>query len=313
MSTFRVSSPYRALISHELRTLVREGTFSTLLGIFTAVTLFSVFIGWATRSTTLAIYTATVAVLKAAGVSYVAPNPITGISTLAVFNNLIVYTLLVGALLAIVIGHRSFVRDRKSGVVPLLLSRPAGRPLYIAGKLCGISIALLLIVSGMFAVSAISTLFIPALHLSGGEFLSLLAFYAVSFVYLEFFAALGLLFAVLMPNESLALLIPVIAWIAIVFILPELSTGQNPVSLLNPVTLAHAPSTPGIFFTSIRTILGPFSFGQDYTALALHFLRFGSEAFDISELGALVAACVAAGAASVYALKLYSPMADQIS
>lgn len=313
MSTFRIPSPFRALVRHELRTLAREGTFSTLLGIFTAVTLFSVFIGWATRSTTFAIYAATVAVLKAAGVFHVAPNPLLGVSALAVFNNLIIYTLLVGALLAIVIGHRSFVRDRKSGVVPLLLSRPAGRPLYIAGKLCGISIALLLIMAGMFFVSAASTFLIPALHLSGGEFLSLLAFYGVSFVYLAFFAALGLLFAVLMPNESLALLIPVIAWIAVVFILPELSTGQNPVSLLNPVTLAHAPSTPGVFFSSVRTILGPFSFGQDYTSLALHFLRINSDAIDIGSLVMLAAASILAGAASVYALERYSPMVDQIS
>ncbi len=313
MNSSRVASPLRTIVAHELRTLRREGTFSTLLGIFSAVTLFAVFIGWSTRSTTLAIYAATVATLKAAGVSHIAPNPLLGVSTLAIFNNLIIYTLLVGALLAIVIGHRSFVRDRKSGVVPLLLSRPAGRPLYIAGKLCGINVALLLVILGMFVVSALSTLFIPALHLSGGEFLSLAAFYAVSFVYLTFFAAIGLLFGVYMSNESLALLAPVLVWIAVVFILPELSTGQNPVSLLNPVTLAHAPAASGAFFSSARAILSPFSFGQDYTALALHFLRISPGPFDIGAILALAAAGVVAGAACVFALQKYSTTADQIA
>ena len=313
MNVIRVAGPLRTVVAHELRTLRREGTFSTLLGIFSAVTLFSVFIGWSTRSTTLAIYAATVATLKAAGVSHIAPNPLLGVSTLAIFNNLIIYTLLVGALLAIVIGHRSFVRDRKSGVVPLLLSRPAGRPLYIAGKLCGISAALLLVLLGMFVVSALSTLFIPALHLSGGEFLSLAAFYAVSFVYLAFFAALGLLFGVYMSNESLALLAPVLVWIAVVFILPELSTGQNPVSLLNPVTLAHAPSTPGAFFSTARAILSPFSFGQDYTALALHFLRISPGALEFGAIFKLLVASAVAGAASMFALQKYSTTDDQIT
>ncbi|MDE2037722.1 MAG: ABC transporter permease subunit [Patescibacteria group bacterium] len=312
MSSSRIASPLRTLIAHELRTLRREGTFSTLLGIFSSVTLFSVFIGWSTRSTTIAIYAATVTTLKAAGVSHIAPNPLLGVSTLSIFNNLIIYTLLVGALLAIVIGHRSFVRDRKSGVVPLLLSRPAGRPLYIAGKLCGISAALLFILFSMFVVSALSTLLIPALHLSGGEFLSLAAFYTVSFLYLAFFAALGLLFGVYMSNESLALLAPVLVWIAVVFILPELSTGQNPVSLLNPVTLAHVPSS-GTFFSSARAILSPFSFGQDYTALALHFLRISPGALDFGTILKLLVASTVAGAASMFALQKYSTTADQIA
>lgn len=313
MNSYHASGPLRAIIAHELRTLAREGTFSTLLGVFSAVTLFSVFIGWSTRSTTLAIYAATVATLKAAGVSHIAPNPLLGVSTLAIFNNLIIYTLLVGALLAIVIGHRSFVRDRKAGVVPLLLSRPAGRPLYIAGKLCGISAALLFVLLGMLVVSALSALFIPALHLSGGEFLSLAAFYATSFLYLAFFAALGLLFGVYMSNESLALLAPVLAWIAVVFILPELSTGQNPVSLLNPVTLAHAPRAAGAFFSSARSILNPFSLGQDYTALALHFLRISSGPLDIGAILTLAAASIVAGAVCVFALQKYSTAADQMA
>ena len=195
---------------------------------------------------------------------------------------------------------------------PGKLSRPGGRPFYIAGKLCGTGIALLSVLLGMFAVSSASTLFIPSLHLSGGEFLSLSAFYGVSFIYLSFFTALGLLFGVYMPNESMSLLLPIIAWIAIVFILPELSTGQNPVALLNPVTLAHAPQALGTFFSSARAILSPFSFGQDYVALALHFLRINSETFNIGALFKLAAAGLAADAACVFALWKYSAAADQI-
>lgn len=305
--------PLPTLIGHELRALAREGTFAALLGIFFMVTLFSVFIGWSTRTTTNAIYSATVSVLHAAGATSVAANPLIGVSALAVFDNLLVYTLLVGALLAIVVGHRSFVRDRTSGVIPLMLSRPTGRRTYIVGKLCGAYVSLLLIIIGMFVVSAGSALFIPALHLSGGEFLSLAEFYATSYVYLAFFAALGLLFAVVMRNESLSLLVPVIIWIAVVFILPELSTGQNPVSLLNPVTLAQAPSTPGAFFLAMKSLLGPFSLGQDYTALALYFLHGTSvSAFDTAKVSCLLVATAITGGTSVYALERYSLHSDAL-
>lgn len=306
--------PLSTLVSHELRALSREGTFTALLGIFFLTTLFSVFIGWSTRATTNAVYYATVNVLHAAGAASVGANPLRNVSALTAFDNLAVYTLLVGALLAVVAGHRSFIRDRASGVVPLMLSRPVSRHVYIAGKLCGVFLSLLFIIIGMFVVSAMSTWFIPALHLSGGEFLLLAGFYAASFFYLSFFAALGLLFAVVTPNESLALLLPVIVWVAIVFIFPELSTGQNPVSLLNPVTLAQMPPAAEGVFSTMRSILSPFSFGQDYTALALYFLRSaGHSVFYREKVLELLAATVITSGACARALERYSLSSDELT
>ncbi len=309
MSTHGQSSAVGVIVKNEWRALLREKTFLLLLGIFLTMTFFSVYIGWSTRTTTNAIYHASVSYLGAHGVANVIPNPLDGISPLLVFDNMLIYILLIGALLAIVIGHRSFIRERASGVLPLTFVRPVGKARYAFAKLLGIFSALLGVVFVTYIVSALSALFIPTLHLSGSEFLYLLGFYIASFVYLAIFAALGLLFAIVSRNESTALFIPILLWVAVVFIVPELTTGQNPVALLNPVTLANALPDQGPFFAFMGKVFGPISIGQFYTRSALDLLRSNATAF-VMPLGALLAYLALATGISAYALGRHTSTND---
>lgn len=305
-----IAHPIFVVIRNELRTLSREKTFVLLMGIFFAMTLFSVFIGWSTRTTTVAIYSATVAVLQSSGAMHIPPNPILGTSPLMVFSNLVIYILLVGALLSIVIGHRSFIRERKSGVIPLVFVRKVTKGQYVAGKLLGIGIALVAIIVAAFLVSATSAIFIPALNLSPGEFLRLLGLYVAAFLYLALFAALGFFFAARMKTESGALFAPIMLWVITVFVLPELATGQNPVALLNPITLAQAAPTPAAFFALLHPFIAPFSVGQLFTHSAFQFLTGGWQVG-----GALTGLALYLGVvciASVYAVRSYSIASDSL-
>lgn len=304
--------PLLVIARHELRTLAREKTFVLLLGIFLAMTFFSVFIGWFTRTTTANIYTATVAYLTHSGVAHIPASPLAGISSLAVFDNMIIYIMLIGALLAIVIGHRSFIRERKSGVLPLVFSRPVDATAYVAAKMAGIGVALALVLICAFVVSAVSALLVPALHLSASEFGGLLGFYLVSFLYLALFASVGFFFAIRTKNESTALFLPIMVWVIAVFILPELTTGQNPVALLNPVTLAHALPDQGAFFAWMHALLSPFSVAQFYTQSALSMLKSGTAnlLLPAAALCAYLGVCSAAGA---YAVRHYDSTQDTLA
>lgn len=315
------TSPLFVIAKNELKTLAREKTFLLLLGIFLAMTFFSVYIGWSTRTTTSAIYDATVSVLQSVGVTTIPQNPILNVSPLVVFDNMIIYILLVGALLSIVIGHRSFIRERTSGVLPLVFVRPIQKGTYVAGKLLGVGAALLGIILGTLLVSICSALFIPALHLSGVEFLRLFGFYAVSLLYLAFFALLGFVCAIRFSSESIALFVPIMIWIALVFIVPELATGQNPVALLNPITLSQALPNTNPFFTFMRTVLEPFSVGQYYTESAMMFLKAGSNAsLSLSQglaqvggsLAGVTAYLVLLGGGSIAALRSYAIATDPL-
>ncbi len=306
-----VAHPLSAVMGNELRTLAREKVFALLLGIFFAMTLFSVYIGWSTRKTTIAIYNSTATVLQAAGVAQIPPNPILGVSPLMVFSNLVIYILLVGALFSMVIGHRSFIRERKSGVIPRVFVRRVTKNQSVAGKLLGIGAALAAIVAAAFLVSTASTLVIPSLHLSGPEFIRLAGLYGAAFLYLALFAALGFFFAVRMRTESSALFAPIMCWIAAVFVLPELSTGQNPVALLNPITLAQAQPTPSAFFAFARLLIAPFSVGQFFTQSAFHLLT--GKGTVIGALAGLFVYIILVCAGSVYSVRSYAAASDTIT
>ncbi len=260
------------IITNELRALIRERTFILLLGTFFAMALFSSYIGCATRNTTLEIYHASVLSLQQAGVVHIPTNPFLALPPLSIFRNMTIYIFLIGALLAIVMGHQTLIRDRKSRVTQLIFSKSVDKPTFLLGKIMGLVTALTLIVLATFLISLVSAFSIPAQQLSAVAVGRLALFYLVSLLYLLIFALLGLGTAVIFDTESLALLVPIIIWVGVTFIVPELITGQNPVALLNPTNLASvAPS--GDFFTLMHAVLSPIAIEQQYTQIAQSLLE----------------------------------------
>jgi ABC-type transport system involved in multi-copper enzyme maturation permease subunit len=172
-------------------------------------------------SITTSIYNASIDFLQQGGATSIPANPLNVLPALTNFRNVIVYIFLIGSLLAVVIGHRSFIRERKSGTLSLLLTRPISPKTLFLGKVLGICLALLSIIGITFAVSVLSSYLLPFKHLVMDDILRLLIFYTISFFYLLFFAFMGLLFAIKTKSESLALFIPVCIWVGISFVLPE--------------------------------------------------------------------------------------------
>lgn len=267
----------------EIKNLLRERVFFLLLSVFLLMTIASSFIGWATYSTTDAVYQASVRYLHQQGISQIPGNPILYFPALASFRNVIVYMFLIGSLMAIVIGNRSFIRERKSGVLQLLFTRPVSLSSIISGKIVGVSVVLLAVVSLTAMVSIISSFLLPLQHLGSDDVLRLVAFYSYSFFYVLLFALLGLLFAITSKSESLALFIPVCIWVGVSFVMPELVTGQTPTALLNPVTIDTVTSQ-GSFFALMQQILSPVAIGWHYTSLGSQLLNASVDSKTASDI-----------------------------
>lgn len=265
-------NPLFVIAISEVKTLFKERIFFLLLGVFICMTLASSFIGWSTYTTTNAVYHASVIFLNQHGVAQVPANPVLSFPALASFRNIIIYMFLIGSLMAIVVGNRSFIRERKSGALQLLFTRPISRSTLLFGKVIGICVALFSIVSLTAIVSIVSSYFLPLQHLGATDVIRLLVFYSYSFFYILFFAFLGLLFAIIAKSESLALFIPVCIWVGISFVMPELVTGQTPTALLNPVTIDSVLSQ-GNFFSLMQQFLTPISVGWHFTTLGSQLLN----------------------------------------
>ncbi|MHB8795331.1 MAG: ABC transporter permease [Candidatus Nanopelagicales bacterium] len=240
----------------ELVALRRERLPLVLLIVFVVMVSVSSLIGWLTSTTVSSVWEQT----TQAGLT-TAPNPFANVSPLYYARNTVIYLVLIGALMAIVVGVTSTMRDRKARTIDLVLSRPIGVPAYLLGKLAGIGAWLAMILAVVAVIGWTSMSIITSGALSPGDTARLLGFYAVAWVLLLAFVTLGMISGIHSSRETTALLVPISIWSIVAFVLPQIGTSANPVSLLNPVP---SVAVPGGAFDTLNTVLRPLSVTEQF-------------------------------------------------
>jgi ABC-2 type transport system permease protein len=271
----------------EIRCTSRERLAVALLAVFLGMALVSSAIGWASHHTVMSVYDETILLMGRS-----IPNPFAGVSALDVTSNSVIYIVLIGALLATVVGVRSSVRDRRAGVADLVFARPIGARTYVAGKLLGVQAWIGIVIVAAMAATWVGVWVVNGRPLSFSETLSLLAFHALAWIFLLPFTVMGMVAGAKARNESTALLVPILVWVAIVFVVPQLGTAQNPTAVLNPVP---APvSSQDLFFRVNHVVLRPISITEHFKhagAVILHLRDAGSSAI-AGDLGSLAAVAI---------------------
>jgi ABC-type transport system involved in multi-copper enzyme maturation permease subunit len=262
-----MTSRIEIVAGNEFKTLFKEKTFIILLIIFILMTIFSTYIGWSAKNTIINVYQETVKELSLKGIKEIPSNPFTGIPDLSILKNMIVYVFLIGSLLALVIGNNAFIRDRRSGVLRIIFSKFISKQTYIFGKIVGIFETLLFVVFISFLLSLFSAVLISGHFLTPIEILKLSEFYAISLVYLLIFSMVGLYFAIDSDGESIALLIPVIIWVIITFVIPQITSSLVPTALLNPTNI-QAVTPHSNFFHILQIVIRPFSISESYKEIS---------------------------------------------
>ncbi len=248
----------------------RDRTVALLAAMFFVMILIAAYLGWSATATVNAIYAKAALVFQAQG-KPVPPNPVGETPPLSVFRNMVTYVALLGALAALVLGHQIMATDRKSGIVPLLFSRPARRTAIATGKIS----ALFLTIVGILAISLLVNIFtllvMPGLALNAGVWIGLLKFYTVSALYMFAFAMLGAVCATRFKTESVALLLPITIWLALTFIVPQVTSNISPMAALNPMSANIVPPSSH-FFVITSSVFGPLSIAEAYRFLASTYL-----------------------------------------
>jgi ABC-type transport system involved in multi-copper enzyme maturation permease subunit len=281
---------------------VRDRTVLLLALMFMAMVLLSAYLGWSATSTVHAIYTKAVLALQADG-RPVPPDPVNQASPLAMLRNMTTYVSLLGALVAIVLGHQMINEDRHSGVFPLIASRPHSRLSYALGKIGALTLTLFVLLFIAAATNALTMLILPGPAPSAAEWLGFLSFYAVSAVFLLFFGLLAMTSAGFARSDTMGLLVPLTAWLALTFVLPQITSNINPMAALNPVK-AMVPPPDGWFFALAGPLLAPVSLTSTYRDLSATILGFapadsaslgkaaGFASLVIADLGVVVASAL---------------------
>ena len=248
---------WTAVIAQELRCTARERLPQLLLAVFVGMIAASAFIGSSARASVTGVYQEALR----QGLTAV-PNPFDALSPLYYARNTVIYIVLIGALLAIVIGVSSTLRDKLARTADLILSRDVRPSFYLGSKLAGLALFVLLLLA-ISAVINIGCLSMVVGHvLSVGDSARIAGLYALAWLFMMPFVALGMVTGLHASSSTSALLIPIVIWSVVIFILPLLGTAAHPVSLLNPVSPPPAPQSG--FFAASSSLVDPLSLGEQF-------------------------------------------------
>lgn len=266
------TSAIGAIAAQSVKSIFRERTVTLLSAIFVVLVLVSAYLGWSATSTVNSIYGDAAVYLKKIGEA-VPTNPVLDISPLSLLRNLSIYVSLIGALAAIVVGYQLIAADRKSGIVPLVGSRPVSRLKYASGKvtaLAGVTVALMAVCA---VVSVATFLLLPSFVLTGAGWIKLASFFGLSVAYMLMFGLFAMAAAAFSRSESVGLLLPVTIWLTVTFILPTVTANIHPTAAINPVS-ALAPAPDSAFFHWSAIIVGPFSVAESFKYVSAGLLDF---------------------------------------
>lgn len=244
----------------QITSLHRQRIFVALLGILLFMTAMAGVIGWMSRETIVRVYDEAVRLLANNGQA-APPNPFELKPTLSLLSNMSIYIPLIGALLANVLGHLSLADDESTGIGRLIFSRQISRTSYVTGKILSSAVVLALAMAASLAVSVISLVLVNHGPPTGGEFVQLSGFYALSWLYLMLFALIGMAAVLVTRRRSLALLAAMGMWLILTFAVPQFTSGLRPTTSLNPITDPVSTSQP--FFTATAKAR-PFSISEQY-------------------------------------------------
>ena len=276
---------------HEVLSIFRARVAQLLLIVFVGMVSVSAVIGWLTTSTVTSVYDR----VLADGLT-TAPNPFVQVPPLYYARNAVVYVVLIGCLMAIVLGVQATLRDRKQRTAPLILTRPLTVRARLGGQLLGIGLTLAGVLAISAAISWVSIAVITAGPLGVGMTGRLLVFTGAAWVLLMIFAIIGMVSGLVARRESTAFLVPFVLWSAIAFVLPQLGTAARPVALLNPVPSVAAS---GDSFALLSAITGPLAITEQFKTSAGILLQNEAITGTPAPGIAILAACLLLGVIAI--------------
>jgi ABC-type transport system involved in multi-copper enzyme maturation permease subunit len=275
-STINVHLEQRRLLAviaySTVRMAIRDKTLLILAAMFISMVVISAYLGWSANHIIDQIYQQAT-LLFAANHQALPDNPLAHQSPLSLLRNMTTYVSLLGALLTMVLGVQIIAEDRRSGVFPLIATRPITRSSYALGKMVALAISILIVLTVALLISGVSLIALPGTHMMPADWYGLIGFYAISTLFLFLFGLLAMTCAALSRSETMGIVIPVSIWLCLTFVLPQLSANINPMAALNPVKAMVAPPTAP-FFEFVGPILAPFSFTSIYRDISASLLGF---------------------------------------
>lgn len=286
--------------AQQLTVLRRQHTVVTVVAVLVGVTVLAGVLGWSSAATITRVYDQAVLLLASQG-RPAPPDPLGLKPPLSLLSNMTIYVPVVGALLAIVVGHLSLSDEQTSGVARLLHSRLLTRRDYLLGKLVAVTGLLTAALAASLLVSGVSLVVVNRVFPTPDQLLRLLGFYGLSLLYLVVFALVAMVAVLLTRRRSLALLSALGVWLVVTFVVPQFTSGLRPTASLNPLSVPTGTSQTFFDITSRVRFL---SLSEDFKDASGQVLATGAGQPATATVGQVVPLLVVAAALTGLALVL---------
>ena len=251
---------FKAAFKHELLSSFRSKSPQLVVSVFLVLTSISSMIGWLTVRNVTKIYNDIVSQNLTT-----APNPFTNVPSLYYMRDSVIYVVLIGSLMAIILGAQASLRDRKSNANELIKTRNVNLVHRVLGQLSAVGSIIILLEIVALLTSFISIWVIQKTPLSIGAIFSLIGYGAVSAIFMIAIAAIGFTFGTISKSEESSLLYPIVGWAVLTFTIPQIITSTHPVALLNPTP---AFSTGTGLAQSVINGISPLAVMENFKAMA---------------------------------------------
>lgn len=252
----------------ELRLSFRDKNPQIILFLFLILTSLSSLISWLTVRNVSQIYVT----IRRLGFTKSA-NPFGNVSALYFVRNSVIYVILIGSLLAIILGAQASIRDRKSLTASLIKSRNVSLSSKFAGQLLAIFTILFFAIVIVSIAAYLSIWLILGHSMSGSSAIHLIIYGVLSLLLLMSISAIAFAYSFYTSTEENALLVPVIFWSAATFIVPLIVTSVRPIALLNPTpSIISGSGVPHL----VQIVLSPFMVMENFKSIANSILGLDS-------------------------------------
>ncbi|GAB2915859.1 hypothetical protein GCM10027047_12050 [Rhodococcus aerolatus] len=286
--------------AQQVTVLRRQRTALAVVVVLVAATALAGALGWSSAATVTRVYDQAVALLATQGTP-APPNPLGLKPPLSLLSNMTIYVPMIGALLAIVVGHLSLAEEQSSGVGRLLHSRLLSRRDYLLGKLAAVSGLLTVALAASLVVAVVSLLLVNGVFPSPTQLLRLGGFYLLSLLYLVMFGLVAMVAVLLTRRRSLALLTALGVWLVVTFVVPQFTSGLRPTASLNPLSVPAGTSQTFFDLTSHVRFL---SLSEEFKDASAQLLATAPAEPVAATLGRVAALLVTALLLAVLALLL---------
>ena len=260
-----------AIAAQQVTVLRRKHVLTVAFATMIGITVLAGVLGWASRLTIIGVYDESVKLLASRGGS-APPNPFLLKPVLSLMSNMVIYVTMIGALVALLLGHLTLAEDFTVGIAALLFSRPVTRTQYALGKLAAAMGTLGAAMAACAVVSVGALVVVNRRFPSAGDLSRLVVFHALSWLYLSVFALVGMVTLLVARRRALGLLCAIGVWLMVTFVAPQFTSGLRPSQSLNPIV--DPISTSQTFFR-LTSKGRPFSVAEQFKQASAHILHTG--------------------------------------